>query len=189
MQQAHMFLSDDLATEDTRAPQYMYTDVLVQSFHKLHDWRQCYQRRVSSGPFSWSVLSRLENPADDAYPDKLFPFSLGFRSITDAVTWVFCSTIMLQILETILRLDASGALLPTILLAADSTRCEHMVTPIRVYADDLARSYAKVSSFALVSKTVPSGLKAPVLRSGHCGTTFGVAGCIESSSGARISRT
>ncbi|UNI25005.1 hypothetical protein JDV02_010715 [Purpureocillium takamizusanense] len=137
MEETHQLLSGGLPQGDFRA--HDYSEMLLQNFHKLHDWRQCYQNKVESGSFSYPVLSRLVNPADDAYPDKLFPFSLKFRSITDAVTWVFCSTIMLQILEAVSRLDMLDAKRSHLSLSDAAVQGSIVLASIESYADDLAR--------------------------------------------------
>jgi hypothetical protein len=85
-----------------------YSTVLVQKFQDLDTWRQLHQRSASPDhdPLYWSVMSRMENPTDEGYTDKLFPFALMFSSIESAIPWIFCSTVMLHILETALLLGA-----------------------------------------------------------------------------------
>ncbi|PCD25869.1 hypothetical protein AU210_012303 [Fusarium oxysporum f. sp. radicis-cucumerinum] len=48
------------------------------------------------------------NPTDDGYVDKLFPFALMFSSVESACAWVLCSTIMLDVLYTISLLGLSN---------------------------------------------------------------------------------
>lgn len=75
------------------------TRALLRKFHILEAWR------AQKNSAYWAVPSVLENPADDEYEDKLFPFVLKFHSLTLAVEWILASTIMLQILDAILRLE------------------------------------------------------------------------------------
>lgn len=103
-----------------------HKDVLVRKFHELDCWRA--QKPV---PY-WVVPARLENPADDNYDDKLFPFALHFCSITAAVQWMFCSGLMLQCLDAALNLDTLGTTANAPALA-DST------LSLKEIADKLAR--------------------------------------------------
>lgn len=102
-----------------------HKDVLLCRFHELDWWR-------SQKPSYWVVPARLENPVDVKYDDKLFPFALQFRSSANAVEWMFCSAIMLQILDAAIRLERLGALTPSDTLADGSL-------VLRNDADKLAR--------------------------------------------------
>ncbi|UKZ78863.1 hypothetical protein TrVFT333_006609 [Trichoderma virens FT-333] len=80
-----------------------YNALLMQKFQELDTWRHLRQREHD--PLYWSVMSRMDNPADEGYADKLFPFALMFSSMGNASVWMFCSTFMLHILETALLLE------------------------------------------------------------------------------------
>ena len=86
---------------DTLSSQHCHA--VLRKFHELSDWRQLNQEKAS-GSLYWVVPSLMENPADDRYADKLFPFALRFASIDRAITWLFCSTLMLVTLEAAIRL-------------------------------------------------------------------------------------
>ncbi|KAG5772242.1 hypothetical protein H9Q69_004557 [Fusarium xylarioides] len=86
-----------------------YIDLLTEKFYLLENWRVLVHRNIAARnqtPLFWSVPSRASNPADDGYPDKLFPFALMFSSVEAASPWILGSSIMLDILETILLLRA-----------------------------------------------------------------------------------
>ncbi|KAJ4131235.1 hypothetical protein NW765_017127 [Fusarium oxysporum] len=85
--------------------------LLHQKFRDLDHWRELHHRSTTAyiqGPLYWSVLSRANNPTDDGYVDKLFPFALMFSSVESACAWVLCSTIMLDVLYTISLLGLSN---------------------------------------------------------------------------------
>ncbi|EGU75214.1 hypothetical protein FOXB_14260 [Fusarium oxysporum f. sp. conglutinans Fo5176] len=109
-----------LSNEKDREKLLRYVNLLIEKFHVLDDWRALVHRNIAARnqtPLFWSVPSRASNPADDGYPDRLFPFALIFSSVEGASPWILCSSIMLDILETILLLrgklgssDASSSL-------------------------------------------------------------------------------
>lgn len=109
-----------LSNEKDREKLLRYVNLLIEKFHILDDWRALVHRNIAARnqtPLFWSVPSRASNPADDGYPDRLFPFALIFSSVEGASPWILCSSIMLDILETILLLrgklgssDASSSL-------------------------------------------------------------------------------
>lgn len=78
------------------------TDLLIRKFYELKEWRA-----QKASPY-WVVPSTLENPADEKYNDKLFPFALKFHSIATAVEWIFCSTIMLRTVDAALTAGSVG---------------------------------------------------------------------------------
>ncbi|KAF5642522.1 uncharacterized protein FTJAE_3679 [Fusarium tjaetaba] len=89
-----------------------YIDLLTEKFYLLENWRALVHRNIAvrnQTPLFWSVPSRASNPADDGYPDKLFPFALMFSSVEGASPWILCCSIMLDIIETILLLRAKAA--------------------------------------------------------------------------------
>ncbi|KAL7940870.1 hypothetical protein V8C42DRAFT_355946 [Trichoderma barbatum] len=104
LQEAHALLSS--GSNPLAAAQY--STLLVQKFQELDAWRHLRQRSVTADhdPLYWSVMSRMHNPADEGYSDKLFPFSLMFSSMRSAFPWIFCSIVMLHILETAILLEA-----------------------------------------------------------------------------------
>ncbi|KAF9774570.1 hypothetical protein IL306_007402 [Fusarium sp. DS 682] len=104
MAEAHALASSD---EKDWEKLLRYANLLTDKFHMLEDWRVLVHRTTAARnqtPLYWSVPSRATNPADDAYPDKLFPFALVFSSVEGASPWILGSSIMLDILETILLL-------------------------------------------------------------------------------------
>ncbi|KAF4428237.1 hypothetical protein FACUT_9494 [Fusarium acutatum] len=114
MAEAYAFASSDEADGEKLS---RYIDLLTEKFYLLENWRILVHRNIASRnqtPLFWSVPSKASNPADDGYPDKLFPFALIFSSVEAASPWILGSSIMLDILETILllrgRLGSSDAL-------------------------------------------------------------------------------
>lgn len=84
-----------------------YIDRLIQKFHDLDHWRILYNKCIWSQdgkPVYWSVPAIASNPTDSNHLERLFPFALIFSSIQAASAWIFCSSIMLDILDTVLLL-------------------------------------------------------------------------------------
>ncbi|KAF5635920.1 hypothetical protein F52700_5233 [Fusarium sp. NRRL 52700] len=84
-----------------------HIDLLTEKFYLLENWRALVHRNIAARkqtPLFWSVPSRASNPADEGYPDKLFPFALIFSSVEAASPWILGVSFMLDILETILLL-------------------------------------------------------------------------------------
>jgi hypothetical protein len=109
MAEAHALASSD-ETDCGRLQRYV--NLLLGKFYVLDDWRglvHCNIAARNQTPLYWSVPSRASNPADDGYPDKLFPFALVFSSLEGASPWIVCCSFMLDILETILLLRAKLA--------------------------------------------------------------------------------
>ncbi len=75
-----------------------YMTILIHKFNEVQKWRA-----QTTSPY-WVVPSVLDNPADDDYDGKLFPFALQFSSVKKSIEWIFSSTIMLQTLDTALNL-------------------------------------------------------------------------------------
>ncbi|KAF5690414.1 hypothetical protein FCIRC_867 [Fusarium circinatum] len=96
-----------LSNEKDREKVLRYVNLLTEKFRLLEDWRALVHRKIAARnqtPLFWTVPSRASNPADDGYPDKLFPFALIFSSVEAASPWILGSSIMLDIVETILLL-------------------------------------------------------------------------------------
>ena len=140
-----------------------YSTLLVQKYQKLDSWRRLRQRTtVFEGPLYWSVPSKLDNPADEGYADKLFPFALMFSSMGSAIAWVFCSTVMLHILDAALRLDewdttapscsiskspSPRALNPSLETLYENALGDNASSPTQADADMLARMLCQSIEF------------------------------------------
>jgi len=101
MASAHGLLQNDVESVDLP----YYINLLLHKFNELDEWRVLYQERTwaeSKIPVYWSVPARASNPIDTSDIDKLFPFALIFSSMGAASAWIFGSSIMLNILDTIL---------------------------------------------------------------------------------------
>ncbi|KAF4968458.1 hypothetical protein FSARC_4152 [Fusarium sarcochroum] len=85
-----------------------FANLLIQKFHDLDNWRSLHHHCPDQPPLYWSIPSKASNPADDHQNDKLFPFALIFSSIQQATAWIFCSSTMLDVLNTILLLRSSS---------------------------------------------------------------------------------
>ncbi|KAE9371765.1 hypothetical protein N431DRAFT_545916 [Stipitochalara longipes BDJ] len=70
---------------------------------KLHDRHQKY-RAITRRPLYWVMPSGVDNPADDAYQSKLFPFALQFDSLETASQVVLWWAITLQVLCSMIDL-------------------------------------------------------------------------------------
>ncbi|KAF5558911.1 hypothetical protein FPHYL_7252 [Fusarium phyllophilum] len=78
MAEAYAFASSDEVDGEKLS---RYVDLLSDKFNLLENWRglvHCNIAARNQAPLFWSVPSRASNPADDGYPDKLFPFALVF---------------------------------------------------------------------------------------------------------------
>jgi hypothetical protein len=88
-----------------------YINLLIQKSQDLNNWRKIHNKGTwarSQKPVYWSVPARASNPIDNNYAEKLFPFALIFSSVAGASAWIFCSSIMLDILDTIMLLCSSN---------------------------------------------------------------------------------
>ncbi|QPC65699.1 hypothetical protein HYE67_007930 [Fusarium culmorum] len=88
-----------------------YVEPLIQKFRELIHWRNSYSKEIwiqSEALVYWSVPAQASNPADKDHEEKLFPFALIFSSIASASAWIFASSIMLDILDTILLLHSTN---------------------------------------------------------------------------------
>lgn len=101
-----MASADELFQTDAESVELpYYINILLQKCNELDDWRIQYQDRTwveSKIPVYWSVPARARNPVDSGDAEKLFPFALIFSSMGGASAWIFGSSIMLDILDTIL---------------------------------------------------------------------------------------
>jgi len=84
---------------------------------KLHDRHQKYRAKTGR-PLYWAMPSGVDNPADDPYNSKLFPFALQFESLETASQVVLWWAIILQVLCSMIDLYqhffGSSALLSTL---------------------------------------------------------------------------
>jgi hypothetical protein len=76
---------------------------LLSLADRLDTWQCGFRSIHSKAPF-WAVHSNIHNPTDDAFKDKLFPFSIEFESLDTAILFVLCWGAMLEVLGAILRL-------------------------------------------------------------------------------------
>jgi len=75
--------SDMLISSRNTTPEQLRVSIFKASFavlEKLHDRHQKYGAK-SKRPLYWALPSRVDNPADDPYSCKLFPFALQFESL------------------------------------------------------------------------------------------------------------
>jgi hypothetical protein len=70
---------------------------------KLHDRQQRYRAEIGR-PLYWALPSSVDNPADDPYESKLFPFALQFASLEAASQVVLWWAIVLQVLCSMIDL-------------------------------------------------------------------------------------
>ncbi|KAG8355342.1 hypothetical protein FVEN_g6774 [Fusarium venenatum] len=119
---------------------------LVQKYQELEHWRNNYNKHnwdSSQTLVYWSVPAQASNPTDDDHTEKLFPFALIFSSIANASVWIFTSTIMLDILDTILLLCSENQDDNTLLPYEDETlgsiMSPNLLDTLRVDADKLSR--------------------------------------------------
>jgi len=78
---------------------------LIDAYKRLDAWQQFCQLS-SPTPLYWAIPSTLHNPSDDLFPSKLYPFALEFQTLAIAVISILGAGVILQILGTIIRLDA-----------------------------------------------------------------------------------
>lgn len=70
---------------------------------KLQDSQQRYRDELKRPPY-WAMPSTADNPADEVYNSKLFPFALHFHSIETATYLILYWAIILQVHCNILGL-------------------------------------------------------------------------------------
>ncbi|KAK9385250.1 hypothetical protein V1515DRAFT_588510 [Lipomyces mesembrius] len=76
---------------------------LVNTDAKLYSWQRKVRSQLSRHIYR-AVPSRLHNPTDDEYGNKLYPFALQFESLHVATYFTNSWGIVLQTLASILRL-------------------------------------------------------------------------------------
>lgn len=76
-------------------------DILDKSY-QVASWQHAY-RFDSDKVVSWTIPSRLHNPSDDKFANKLFPFALEYKCLNDAMLLMFSSAVMLQLLSAAIR--------------------------------------------------------------------------------------
>jgi hypothetical protein len=85
-----------------------YIQTLLGKSHQIASWQQAY-RLGSKELVSWTIPSKLHNPADDGFTNKLFPFAIEYKCLNDAMLLMFSSAVMLQLLSAaILAGEAHG---------------------------------------------------------------------------------
>lgn len=85
-----------------------YIQTLLGKSHQIASWQHAY-RLDAKELVSWTIPSKLHNPSDDGYANKLFPFSIEYSCLNDAMLHMFSSAVMLQILSAaILAGEALG---------------------------------------------------------------------------------
>lgn len=126
-----------------------FTARLLRKFSKLEEWR------AHQGSIYWVVTSSLENPADDKYGDKLFPFALRFHSFAVAAGWILCSTLMLQVLDAVLFLEGLQPLSAT----DESARC---TVGLQKDADKLARILCQCLEYCYAPENGTFGAQATI---------------------------
>jgi hypothetical protein len=70
---------------------------------QLDTWRRSFRAEHPASPY-WAVHSNAENPSDDNFESKLFPFSLDFEFLDTAVQYILFWAVTLEVLGSILRL-------------------------------------------------------------------------------------
>jgi hypothetical protein len=93
--------TDRVVASEVPSPKLL--QILLEVYQKFTRWQQSY-RLKSAGPMYWAVPSRLHNPSDDAFANRLFPFTLEFSSLNAAIHISFSSAVMLQIITAALLL-------------------------------------------------------------------------------------
>ncbi|RGP62919.1 hypothetical protein FSPOR_8902 [Fusarium sporotrichioides] len=135
-----------LQSGSSSIPLHPYVEPLIQKFRELENWRNIYNKHIwdeSQTPVYWSVPAQASNPTDTNHGEKLFPFALIFSSIASASAWIFASSIMLDILDTIILLHSSNPedsiMLSYTNQTPDSSITSGMVNNLQEDADRLSR--------------------------------------------------
>jgi hypothetical protein len=98
--------SDTLIARGKIMPEEMKANLFKASLavlEKLYDRHQKYKHEKEK-PLYCAVPTKLENPADEPYKGKLFPFALQFESLETASLVVFWGAIVLQVLCSMIDL-------------------------------------------------------------------------------------
>ncbi|WZH45739.1 hypothetical protein QYS62_006807 [Fusarium acuminatum] len=118
-----------------------YINLLMKKFYNIDSWRALQNKTTweqTQTPVYWSVPAKASNPTDSYYTDKLFPFALIFESIESASSWIFGSTMMLDILDTVLLLRPN-ATLPRLNGSLDDSIILSVPDTVQSDADKIAR--------------------------------------------------
>ncbi|RFU35768.1 hypothetical protein B7463_g545, partial [Scytalidium lignicola] len=95
---------------------------------KLHDRHQKYKAKTGR-PLYWAMPSGVDNPADDPYDSKLFPFALQFESLESASQVVLWWAIVLQVLCSMIDLYHHFFGCSTPSSAFDQSKSENLTGP------------------------------------------------------------
>jgi hypothetical protein len=123
--------SDMLISSRNTTPEHWRINLFKASFavlEKLYDRNQKYGAK-SGRPLYWALPSGVDNPADDPYTSKLFPFALQFESLETASQVVLWWAIVLQVLCSMIDLYHHFFGSSTLSSAFDESRSENLTGP------------------------------------------------------------
>jgi hypothetical protein len=102
LEEVEVILANGHKTASTVASSLLRS--LLHFYDKLVGWKELFNSRLDNKGY-WAVPSKLHNPSDDAYSDRLFPFALEYASLDISMLFTFGAGVMLQVLTTILQLN------------------------------------------------------------------------------------
>jgi len=118
--------TDKLTASLNLIPKQLNPSLFKASLSVLEKLNNCHQEhRARTGrPLYWTMPSGVDNPADEPYNSKLFPFALQFDSLETASHVVLCWAIILQVLCNMIVLHQHFFGDSTLPLAFDESNIE-----------------------------------------------------------------
>ena len=101
LEQSDLLMSESGTLSDQEMGNIFSTSLTV--IEKLEDRQQRYRAEIGR-PLFWTMPSSVENPADESYDSKVFPFALHFNNLETASQVILLWSITLQVLCSMLDL-------------------------------------------------------------------------------------
>ncbi|RDW75501.1 hypothetical protein BP6252_06643 [Coleophoma cylindrospora] len=126
LEELNMLIAGRKIVPEQQRPSLFQSSLAV--LEKLYDRQQKY-RVEKARPLYWVMPSRVHNPADDAYENKLFPFALQFESLLTASQVFFAWGITLQTLCSMINLYQHFFDRSVFSASYDPSKSEHFAGP------------------------------------------------------------
>jgi hypothetical protein len=127
--------TDKLTASLTLIPNQWNPSLFQASLSVLGKLNNCHQEhRAKTGrPLYWTMPSGVDNPADEPYNSKLFPFALQFDCLETASHVVLRWAIILQVLCRMIDLHQHFFGDSTLPLAYDESNMEDLTGPVPLF--------------------------------------------------------
>ena len=123
--------TDKLTASPNLIPNQWNSNLFSASLDVLEKLNNCHEkhRAITGRPLYWTVPSGVNNPADEPYNSKLFPFALQFDSLQTASHVVLWWAIILQVLCSMINLHQHVLGDSTLSPAFDQSNFEDLMGP------------------------------------------------------------